>query len=93
MGELYIRLNQYFVFKKGKKYFLTSVKKHSIWKKMDNQDKQDVLGKDVTSKVKKLIKKYGSKQNIHFITKKSKKKIQMKTMKKKKPLKSKKKGG
>ena len=84
MGELYIRLNQYFVFKKGKKYFLTSVKKHSIWKKMDNQDKQDVLGKDVTSKVKKLIKKYGSKNKIHFITKKTKKKIQMKHKKTKK---------
>ena len=52
-SNLYIRLNQYFVFKKGKKYFLTSIKKPSVWKKMDKKEKEEVIGKEVTTKIKK----------------------------------------
>ena len=72
---LYIRLNNQFVYKKGKKFYLTNIKKVSEWKDMNTKQKERVMGKDVTTKIKSLLKKHGSKSNMNFITKPSKKKI------------------
>ena len=72
---LYIRLNNQFVYKKGKKFYLTNIKKVSEWRDMNTKQKERVMGKDVTIKIKSSIKKYGSKSNMNFMTKPSKKKI------------------
>ena len=72
---LYIRLNNQFVYKKGKKFYLTNIKKVSEWRDMNTKQKERVMGKDVTTKIKSLLKKHGSKSNMNFITKPSKKKI------------------
>ena len=82
MGNLYIRLNNYFVFKKGKKYYVTTVKKRSVWKDMSTKQKERCMGKDVTTKLKSLMNQHGSKSKINFKTKPSKKKIR-KTVRKK----------
>ena len=78
---LYIRLNNQFVLKKGKKYFLTDIKKVSEWKGLTSKQKEKSIGKDVTTKIKSLIKKHGSKSNMNFMTKPSKKKIRKTTRK------------
>ena len=80
---LYIRLNNKFVFKKGKRFYLTNIKKVQEWRDMNTKQKERVMGKDVTSKVKALIRKHGSKSNMNFITKPTKKKIR-KTVRKNK---------
>ena len=80
---LYIRLNNQFVLKKGNKYFLTDIKKVSEWKGLTSKQKEKSIGKDVTTKIKSLIKKHGSKSNMNFMTKPSKKKIR-KTVRKNK---------
>jgi len=71
----YIRMNNKFVYKKDKKYYLTNVTNRSKWLKMSDADKDECKGKDVTRKIKLLLKKHGSKSNINFKTKPSKKKI------------------
>ena len=73
--SLYIRLNNQFVYKKGKKFYLTNIKKVSEWRDMNTKQKERVMGKDVTTKIKSLLKTHGSKSNMNFITKPSKKKI------------------
>jgi hypothetical protein len=78
MSELYIRLDNKFVIRKGKKYFITTVNKVKEWNKMSVQEKNKCIDKDVTSKVKRFLKKYGSKSNINFKTRKSKKRIRTK---------------
>ena len=75
MGRLYIRLNNNFVFRKGRKFFLTTITKPKEWSKMTTKQKEQVMGKDITSKVKRLLKEYGSKSNMNFSTRATKKKI------------------
>ena len=50
---------------------------------MDKKQKERVMGKDITTKIKSLLKKHGSKSNMNFMTKPSKKKIR-KTVRKNK---------
>jgi hypothetical protein len=78
---LYIRLNNKFVFKKKSKYYLTDVKKVSEWKGLTTKQKESKIDKDVTKKIKNLIKKYGSKSNMNFKTNPSKKKVRKTTRK------------
>ena len=54
---LYIRLNNQFVYKKGKKFYLTNIKKVSEWRDMNTKQKERVMGKDVTTKIKSLLNK------------------------------------
>ena len=89
MGGM-IRLDNRFVYKDGSKYFLTEITNVDEWKKMSEADRKKAGKKNVSGKVKKLLKKYKTKGNINIKTKPSKKKI--KTLKKK-VLKKKLKGG
>jgi len=75
MGNHYIRMNNKFVYKKDNKYYLTDISNRSKWLKMSDSEKNKCKGKDVTKQVKSLLKKHGSKSNINFKTKPSKKKI------------------
>ena len=75
MVELYIRLDNKFIYKKGKKFYSTNITKLSEWKEMTKKQKDRCKKKDVTSIVKKYLKKHGSKSNMNFKTKPSKKKI------------------
>ena len=87
----YIRYDNYFVIKKGRKYYTTTINKVSEWKEMNKKQKERCINKDVTSDVKSLIRRHGSSKNIHLRTK-SKKRV--KTIKKKKTnKKNKQKGG
>tara|TARA_B100002019_G_scaffold249231_1_gene228492 strand:+ start:290 stop:589 length:300 start_codon:yes stop_codon:yes gene_type:complete len=92
MGRM-IRLDNRFVYKDGSKYFLTDITNVGEWKKMSEADRKKAGKKNVSGKVKKLLKKYKAKGNINIKTKPSKKKI--KTLKKKvsKKKKTLKKGG
>jgi hypothetical protein len=83
MVELYIRLDNKFIYKKGKKFYSTNITKLSEWKEMTNKQKERCKKKDVTSTVKKYLKKYGSKSNMNFKTKPSKKKIKTSRKKRK----------
>ena len=89
MGQM-IRLDNHFVYKDRKKYFLTEITNVGEWKKMSETEKKKAGKKNVTQKVIRLLKKYKIKGNINIKTKPSKKKI--KTLKKKVP-KKKLKGG
>lgn len=86
MRELYIRLDNKFVYKKGKEYYLTDITKYSEWTDMTKKQKERCKKKKVTSIVKKYIQEYGSKSNMNFKTKPSKKKIRTKRKKRKKTL-------
>ena len=77
-----IRLNNRFVYKDKSKYYLTDISKVSEWKKLNDSEKEECKGKDVTSKVKRYLKLYKSSGNINIKTKPSKKKL--KTVKKNK---------
>ncbi len=83
MVELYIRLDNKFIYKKGKKFYSTNITKLSEWKGMTNKQKDRCKKKDVTSIVKKYLKKHGSKSNMNFKTKPSKKKIKTSRKKRK----------
>ena len=80
MGRM-IRLDNCFVYKDGSKYFLTEITNVGEWKKMSEDDRKKAGNKNVSGKVKKLLKKYKTKGNINIKTKPSKSKI--KTLKKK----------
>ena len=84
MVQSYIRLNNKFVFRKGRKYFITNITKPKEWSKLTTKQKARNIGKDVTSEIKRLLKKYGSKANMNFKTTPSKKKIRTKRTKRKK---------
>ena len=75
MGSAYIRLNNKFILRQGKKYYLTTISKVSEWKGMTTKQKEKHMGKDVTTQIKRLLKKHGSKSNMNFKTKPSKKKV------------------
>ena len=53
-----IRLDNKFIYKDKSKYYLTEITNLSEWKNMSDSDKKKAKGKDVTSKVKRLLKKY-----------------------------------
>jgi len=78
MSRHYIRLDNRFVFKRGGKYYVTKVSKPSQWKKMTMKQKEGQMGKDVTSKIKLLLKKHGSKSNMNFKTKLTNRRIKTK---------------
>ena len=82
MGKRMIRLDNRFVYKEETKYYLTDVTNVSEWRKMSDSERSDHKGKDVTEKVKRLLKRYKTKSNINIKTKPSKKKL--KTQKKRK---------
>jgi hypothetical protein len=82
MGAPYIRLDNRFVVKKGNKYFVTSVTDKEEWTKMSKKEQQAQAEKEVTSRVKNLIQKHGSKVSINFKTKPSKKRVRTKRKKK-----------
>jgi len=84
MVQSYIRLDNKFVFKKGRKYYLTSITKPKDWSKMTIKKRSRTIGKDVTADIKRLLRKYGSKANMNFKTKPSKKKIRTKRTKRNK---------
>ena len=75
MGSAYIRLNNKFILRQGKKYYLTTISKVSEWKGMTTKQKETHMGKDVTTQIKRLLKKHGSKSNMNFKTKPTKKRI------------------
>lgn len=90
MGRM-IRLDNRFVYKDGSKYFLTEITNVGEWKNMSETERKKADKKNVTQKVKKLLKKYKAKGNLNIKTKPSKKKL--KTLKKKVSKKKKLKGG
>jgi len=79
----YIRLNNKFVYRKGKRYFVTNITKRGEWSEMTTKQKERCKGKDVTQTIKQLIKEYGSKSNMNFKTGKTVRKIRDKRLTKK----------
>ena len=75
MRQLFIRLDNKFVLKKGSKYYVTTVTKPKEWSNLTETQKDDRIDKEVTSKIKRLLRTHGSKSNMNFKTKPSKKKI------------------
>ena len=75
MVKHHIRLNNSYVVKKDGKYFITSVKKPSVWKKMTEKQIDKCTKKDVTKTIKCLLKDNKVSSNINFITKKTKNKV------------------
>ena len=78
MVKHHIRLNNAYVVKKDGKYFITSVKKPSVWKKMTEKQIDKCTKKDVTKTIKRLLKDNKVSSNINFITKKTKNKVRRK---------------
>ena len=70
-----IRLNDEFVMKEGSKYYLSGVSKVGEWSKVKTKGLEDIVGKDVTKKLQKLLKKYEIKSSVNFIVRRSHKKI------------------
>jgi len=68
MKKTNLRINNFFVFKKDEKYYLTDIDVLDDWKKMDNKKLNDFIkDNDTTDKLKELIKSYGINANINFI--------------------------
>lgn len=80
----YIRLNNKFVIKKNGKYIQTDITDPDEWSEMTEKQKKRCKGKDVTKKIKGLLKKYGSRSNMNFKTGSTKKKIRTRRRSKKK---------
>ena len=57
MGRM-IRLDNRFVYKDGSKYLLTEITNVGEWKKMSETERKNAGKKNVSQKVKKLLKKY-----------------------------------
>jgi hypothetical protein len=83
----YIRLNNKFVIKKNGKYIQTDITDPDEWSEMTEKQKNRCKGKDVTKKIKELLKKYSSRSNMNFKTGSTKKKIRTKRRSKKKKVK------
>ena len=79
----YIRLNNKFIYKKGKKYYKTNISKRSEWLDMNDKQKDRCKKEEVTKLIKELLKKHGSKSNMNFRTGKTKRKIKTKRLKRK----------
>ena len=68
MKKTNLRINNFFIFKKDEKYYLTDIDVLDDWKKMDNKKLNDFIkDNDTTDKLKELIKSYGINANINFI--------------------------
>ena len=68
MKKTNLRLNNFFVFQKDEKYYLTDIDVLDDWKKIDNKKLNDFIkDTDITDKLKELIKSYGINANINFI--------------------------
>ena len=84
MLKTYIRINNFYLIKDKNKYFLSSCSDPKEWKKLKKKDLDEYKTRDVTTKLRKLKKKYGSEKRINYITstnKKTKKKSKKKTKK------------
>ena len=81
MVQPYIRLNDNMVFRRKNRYHITSISKPKKWTKMTRKQRERSIVKDITSEVKSLLRKHGSKSNMNFITKAVKKKIRTKRKK------------
>ena len=63
-----LRINNFFVFHKDEKYYLTDIDILDDWKNTDNKKLNDFIkDNDITDKIKELIKSYGINANINFI--------------------------
>jgi len=61
--------------KEGSKYYLSGISKVGEWSKVKTKGLEDIVGKDVTKKLQKLLKKYEIKSSVNFIVRRSHKKI------------------
>ena len=63
-----LKINNFFVFHKDEKYYLTDIDVLDDWKKIDNKKLNDFIkDNDITEKIKEFIKSYGINANINFI--------------------------
>jgi hypothetical protein len=68
MKKTNLRINNFFVFHKDEKYYLTDIDILDDWKNTDNKKLNDFIkDNDTTDKIKELIKSYGINANINFI--------------------------
>ena len=86
MVQPYIRLNDNMVVKRKNRYHITSISRPKKWTKMTTKQRESSIVKDVTSEIKNLLRKHGSKSNMNFKTKPSKKMIRTKRKPRKKKM-------
>ena len=67
MQKTNIRLNNFFILENKSKYFLTDIDQLEDWKDFQSKKLKQFLKKDVTEKVKGLLKEYKISSNINFI--------------------------
>ena len=68
MKKTNLRINNFFVFQKDEKYYLTDIDVLDDWKNTDNKKLNDFIkDNDTTDKLKDLIKSYEINANINFI--------------------------
>ena len=68
MKKTNLRINNFFVFQKDEKYYLTDIDVLDDWKNTDNKKLNDFIkDNDTTDKLKELIKSYQINANINFI--------------------------
>ena len=68
MKKTNLRINNFFVFQKDEKYYLTDIDVLDDWKNTDNKKLNDFIkDNDITDKIKEFIKSYGINANINFI--------------------------
>jgi|TARA_B100002051_G_scaffold184924_1_gene175050 gas vesicle protein len=65
MKKTNIRIQNFFIFEKGKKYYLTDIDQLEEWKETKTKDLKPFLKNDVTEKVNDFMKSYSS--NVNFI--------------------------
>ena len=66
MKKTNIRIRNDFLFEDGNEYFLSSIKDIETWKKLQDENFNKYKGKDITTKVKELMKKYDIYVNVNF---------------------------
>ena len=68
MKKTNLRINNFFVFQKDEKYYLTDIDVLDDWKNIDSKKLNDFIkDNDTTDKLKELIKSYQINANINFI--------------------------
>lgn len=65
MKKTNIRIYNFFVFEKGKQYYLTDIDQLDEWKDIKTSDLKPFLKNNVTKQLQILMKKYSS--NVNFI--------------------------
>lgn len=67
MRKTNLRINNFFILEDKKKFYLSDIDMLEEWQGFPKKDLKQYLNKEVTEKVKELLKHHNCKSNVNFI--------------------------